>query len=88
MERDEDVRSSCFASLDVLCAKHGPDLPWLALAPGFNFRGSRVPFRNRGYGIYRARVQRGPAALSINSSFVQQRYQDEQTPRRRPVPVP
>ena len=80
MERDDDVRSSCFASLDVLCAKFGPDLPWLALARGFSFRGGHVPFLNRSFGIYRARAQRGPAALSINSSFVQQRYQDEQTP--------
>ena len=24
--RDDDVRSSCFAALDVLLAKHGPDV--------------------------------------------------------------
>ena len=81
MHRDDDVRSSCFASLDVLQARCGSDIPWSALAEGFNFRGRRVPFLNRAYGIYRAAgAQRGPAALSINSSFSQKRYQDEDTP--------
>jgi hypothetical protein len=78
--RDDDVRSSCFAALDVLQAQHGPELPYSALAPGFAFRGGRVPFLNRAYGIYRAaNVQRGPAALSISSAFAQKRYQDEGT---------
>jgi putative restriction endonuclease len=78
--RDDDVRSSCFATLDVLQAQHGPELPWSALSDGFAFRGRHVPFLNRAYGIYRAAgVQRGPAALSINSAFAQKRYQDEGT---------
>jgi putative restriction endonuclease len=35
---------------------------------------------NRAFGIYRAAdVQRGQAALSVNSSFAQRRYQDEET---------
>lgn len=79
--RDDDVRSACFAALDVLHAKWGADVPYAALTEGFNFRGRRVPFLNRAYGIYRAAdVQRGPAALSVNSSPKQIRYQDEQTP--------
>ncbi len=79
--RDDDVRSACFAALDVLQAKWGADVPYAALAEGFNFRGRRVPFLNRAYGIYRAAgAQRGPAALSVNSSPKQIRYQDEQTP--------
>lgn len=77
--RDDDVRASCFAALDVLQAQHGPELPFGVLAKGFSFRGRSVPFLNRGYGIYRAAVQRGPAALSINSAFAQKRYQDEGT---------
>lgn len=77
--RDDDVRSSCFAALDVLQAKYGPELPYGALAAGFAFRGRTVPFLNRAYGIYRASVQSGPAALSINSAFAQERYQDEGT---------
>lgn len=78
--RDDDVRSSCFAALDVLQAKWGADIPYRALSEGFNFRGRRVPFLNRAYGIFRsAEAQRGPAALSVNSSFRQDRYQDEET---------
>jgi putative restriction endonuclease len=77
--RDDDVRASCFAALDVLQAQYGPELPYAVLAKGFSFRGRDVPFLNRAYGIYRARVQRGAAALSINSAYAQKRYQDEGT---------
>jgi hypothetical protein len=77
--RDDDVRASCFAALDVLQAQYGPELPYARLVQGFSFRGRDVPFLNRAYGIYRAAVQRGPAALSINSAFAQRRYQDEGT---------
>src|SRR5581483_6342171 len=80
-ERDDDLRAVCFASLDVLQAKWGPDLRYAELAEGFSFRGGKVPFLNRAYGIYRAaRGQRGPAALSLMSSPKQRRYRDEQTP--------
>jgi putative restriction endonuclease len=78
--RDDDVRAACFAALDVLQAQHGPELPYSALTAGFNFRGQKVPFFNRAFGIYRASVQSGPAALSINSAFAQKRYQDVGTP--------
>jgi putative restriction endonuclease len=79
--RDDDVRAACFAALDVLLASFGPDVPWDELRLGFNFRGRRIPFLNRAYGIFRAKdAQRGPAALSINSSFERRRYQDEATP--------
>lgn len=77
--RDDDIRSSCFAALDVLQATYGTELPYGALSNGFNFRGQHVPFFNRAFGIYRAGVQRGPAALSINSASAQKRYQDEGT---------
>lgn len=77
--RDDDVRASCFAALDVLQAQHGPELPYELLVRGFSFRGRNVPFMNRAYGIYRAAIQQGPAALSINSAFAQKRYQDEGT---------
>jgi putative restriction endonuclease len=77
--RDDRVRASCFAALDVLQAQHGPELPYRAVVDGFSFGGGKVPFFNRAYGIYRATVQRGPAALSINSAFAQKRYQDEGT---------
>lgn len=77
--RDDDVRSACFAALDVLQAKWGADLPARVLAEGFNFRGQRVPFVSQP-GIWRSRVQRGPAALSVRTVFGQTRYRDEETP--------
>jgi putative restriction endonuclease len=78
--RDDDIRSSLFASLDVLCAKHGPEIPYReGLAVGFAFRGRRVPFLNYQKGIYRAAAQRGPAALSLNTSY-RSPYDDEETP--------
>jgi putative restriction endonuclease len=76
--RDDDVRRSCFASLDVLSAKHGEDIPYSGgLDQGFPFRGQRVPFFSRFKGIYRAAVQRGPAALSIQTS-AESPYDDEE----------
>jgi putative restriction endonuclease len=67
---DEDVRSSCFAALDVLCAQYGAEVPYPgALDRGFSFRGRRVPFLSTQKGIYRAAAQTGPAALSIQTSW-------------------
>ena len=78
--RDDDVRSSCFAALDVLQAQHGPELPSrVCLTPG-STSAAAAPLLEPAYGIYRAaNVQRGPAALSINSAFAQERYQDQGT---------
>ena len=67
--RDDDVRSSCFASLDVLSARFGEEVPYPGgLAEGFNFRGGKVPFLSTQKGIFRAAAQSGPAALSIQTS--------------------
>ncbi len=79
MERDEDVRTSCFSRLAVLQAQYGDELPYAGvLSEGFPFRGRRVPFLNYQKGIYRAAVQRGPAALSIQTS-ARSPYADEET---------
>lgn len=68
--RDDEVRSSCFASLDVLCARFGDELPYPnGLDAGFAFRGSRVPFLSTQKGIFRAGAQTGPAALSVQTSW-------------------
>lgn len=68
--RDEDVRSSCFGQLAILIAEFGGDVPYAGgLESGFAFRGRRVPYLNRQKGIYRAAAQRGPAALSIQTSY-------------------
>jgi putative restriction endonuclease len=56
-------------SLDVLAAQFGEDIPYVGgLDRGFPFGGVRVPFLARAKGIFRAAAQRGPAALSINTS--------------------
>ncbi len=69
MVRDDDIRSSCFAALDVLCATYGEEVPYRdGLDRGFAFRGRRVPFLSPQKGIFRAAAQSGPAALSINTS--------------------
>jgi len=75
--RDEDVRTSCMAQLSILIASFGEDVPYVnGLERGFPFRGSRVPYLNRQKGIYRAAVQRGPAALAIQTS-AKSPYDDE-----------
>jgi putative restriction endonuclease len=77
---DEALRASCFASLDVLCATHGEDVPYRGgLEAGFAFRGRRVPFLSPQKGIFRAAVQEGEPALSINTS-AKSPYDDEETP--------
>jgi putative restriction endonuclease len=76
---DEALRAACFASLDVLRAAHGDDIPYRGgLDAGFAFRGGRVPFLSPQKGIFRAAAQEGPAALSINTSL-KGPYEDEQT---------
>jgi putative restriction endonuclease len=76
--RDDDIRSSCFASLDVLRARYGEDVPYRdGLDQGFPFRGSRVPFLSTQKGIFRAAAQRGQAALAIQTS-AKSPYDDEQ----------
>lgn len=77
--RDDHLRSSCLASLDVLCAKFGTDLPYKdGLDAGFPFGGRRVPFLSYMKGIHRAAAQTGPAALSIVTSAASP-YGDQET---------
>lgn len=77
---DEHLRSACFASLDVLCAQYGDDIPYRGgLDRGFPHAGSRVPFLSPQKGIFRARAQTGAAALSINTS-ANSPYDDEAVP--------
>jgi putative restriction endonuclease len=78
--RDEDVRSSCWAALQVLSAQFGEEIPYQGgFDRGFSYRGQRVPFLNRQKGIYRAAIQRGPAALAIQTS-AKSPYGDQLTP--------
>jgi hypothetical protein len=65
------------AHRSVLFAEFGEDVPYAGgLERGFPYRGRRVPFLNRQKGIYRSAVQRGPAALSIQTS-AKSPYDDE-----------
>lgn len=65
------------AHLSILVAGFGEDVPYKdGLDRGFPFRGVRVPYLNRQKGIYRAAAQRGPAALSIQTS-AKSPYDDE-----------
>src|SRR5581483_11540307 len=67
--QDDMLRSACFASLDVLCAQFGEDVPYVGgLEHGFPLAGQRVPFLSPQKGIFRAAAQIGPVALSINTS--------------------
>jgi len=78
VDRDDDMRSSCFASLEVLCATYGYDVPYRGgLDARFPFRGRRIPFLSPQKGIFRAAAQRGPAALSIHTSS-SSAYPDEE----------
>lgn len=78
--RDDDVRATCFARLAVLAATFGDEIPYRgALDAGFPFRGKRVPFLSPQKGIFRAAVQRGVAALSIQTS-ANSPYADVETP--------
>lgn len=77
---DDALRATCFASLDVLCATHGEDIPYRGgLDAGFAFRGRRIPFLSTQKGIFRAAVQEGEAALAIQTS-AKSPYDDEETP--------
>lgn len=79
-ERDEEVRVRCFLALDALRVRYGNDLPFVGvLSDGFVFGGRRVPFLNRQKGIYRSALQKGPAALSIQTSFKGGPYEDVET---------
>jgi putative restriction endonuclease len=74
---DETLRSACFASLDVLCAEYGDEVPYKnGLDRGFPYGGRRVPFLSTQKGIFRAQAQAGPAALSIQTSW-RSPYDDE-----------
>jgi putative restriction endonuclease len=71
---------SCFAQLAILSPQFGADLPYRGgLDAGFSFRGTRVPYLSPQKGIFRAAVQRGPAALSIQTS-ANTPYRDVETP--------
>lgn len=77
--RDEELRAVCFRALDALRAQHGDELPYVgALDQGFVWRNRRVAFLSTQKGIFRARLQSGPAALAVQTS-ANSPYQDSET---------
>ena len=76
---DDHLRMACFLWLEVLRARWGDEIPYRGgLDEGFPYEGRRVPFLSPQKGIFRAAVQSGPAALSINTSS-KSPYTDEET---------
>jgi putative restriction endonuclease len=81
LDPDESLRAACFAALQRLCKEFGKDVPYKGgLDRKFEYNGQRVPFLNYQKGIYRAACQRGPAALSINTTSSGSPYDDAWTP--------
>jgi putative restriction endonuclease len=77
--RDDELRAVCFRTLDALRAQHGDELPYRnVLEHGFMWRNVRVPFLSTQKGIFRARVQSGPAALAVQTS-ADSPYRDTET---------
>ena len=77
--RDEGLRAACFAELTRLLAAHGADIPYRGGLDGrFEYGGRKIPFMTPYKGIFRAREQQGPAALSINTSTTSP-YRDRAT---------
>jgi putative restriction endonuclease len=80
VERDDELRARCFLALDALRAEFGDDIPYRGgLDRGFVHEGRRVPFLTYQKGIHRAAAQRGPAALSITTSY-ESPYDDQVVP--------
>ena len=76
---DEGLRIACFSRLAILAAQFHDEIPYRgALDQGFRFGGASVPFLSPQKGIFRARAQSGPAALSITTSF-RSPYDDAET---------
>lgn len=79
VERDDGLRAACFLALDSLRAQLGDELPYRdGLDRGFAYGSSRIPFLSHMKGIYRSVAQRGPAALSVQTS-ARTPYADEET---------
>lgn len=76
---DEALRNACFTELRRLTGLYIHDIPYReVLERGFPHGGGSVPFLTPYKGIFRARAQQGPAALSINTS-TRSPYRDRAT---------
>jgi putative restriction endonuclease len=65
-DSDASIRQSAFARLAEIERSIGPIVPASVLAAGFVHQGQVIPFRSQ-QGIFRPRIMRGPACLSITT---------------------
>jgi putative restriction endonuclease len=69
VDPDLALRQAAVARARQLIRAHDDVVPLEQLRVGFEFEGQRVSFGSFQKGIHRARVQNGPAALSLTTSF-------------------
>ena len=69
VDPDVDLRQAAVARARELIQTYDDLVPLVRLREGFGFRGTRVSFGSFQKGIHRARIQRGPAALTLMTSF-------------------
>jgi hypothetical protein len=72
---DLPLRHAAVAQARALAQEHDDLVPLSRLRDGFLFGGARVSFGSFQRGIHRARIQRGPAALTLYTS-VKDPYED------------
>lgn len=66
---DVELRAAAVERVRALAIAHDDLIPREVLAQGFVFDGQRVAFSSFQKGIHRSRLQKGPAALSLVTSY-------------------
>ncbi|MDQ3880897.1 MAG: hypothetical protein M3295_07490, partial [Chloroflexota bacterium] len=69
VDPDLPLRQAAVARARQLAEVYDDLVPRARLAEGFEFEGRRVSFGSFQRGIHRGRAQRGPAALTLTTSF-------------------
>ena len=69
VDPDVELRQAAVARARELIQAYDDLVPLVRLREGFDFRGMRVSFGSFQKGIHRARLQSGPAALTLMTSF-------------------
>jgi putative restriction endonuclease len=69
VDPDLALRQAAVASARLLGQEYDDLVPLARLREGFMFAGARVSFGSFQRGIHRAQIQRGPAALTLTTSF-------------------
>jgi hypothetical protein len=69
VDPDLDLRRAAVARARELAHAYDDLVPLARLREGFEYAGDRVSFGSFQRGIHRARIQRGPGALTVMTSF-------------------